>query len=211
MADHYYKSVFINCPFDAAYEPILRAMCFSIVLCGCIPRCALDRNDGADIRILAISRIIGECGWCIHDVSRVPTAPGELPRMNMPLELGIHLGARHFGDDQQSRKKALIMDSEYHRYDVTLSDISGQDPVIHQNDPQRAAVLVRDWLSDNRGRRQHPLPGGAAIWEDYCIFQSEIGRIARTYRLDTTQLTHSDFIRLIQEWLKSLPAGNILQ
>ena len=36
------KAVFINCPFDDGFKPILRAMVFTIISSGYYPRCALD-------------------------------------------------------------------------------------------------------------------------------------------------------------------------
>ena len=55
------KSVFINCPFDDGFKPILRSMVFTIIAAGFYPRCALDATDGADIRVGKIATMIGEC------------------------------------------------------------------------------------------------------------------------------------------------------
>jgi hypothetical protein len=41
--------------------------------------------------------MIGECDYGIHDLSRVEVDAGGIPRFNMPMELGLHLGARLFG------------------------------------------------------------------------------------------------------------------
>ena len=35
------RSVFVNCPFNSGYRPLLRAMYFTIQLCGYEPRCDL--------------------------------------------------------------------------------------------------------------------------------------------------------------------------
>lgn len=53
-------SVFINCPFDDAFEPILRAIVFAVIASGYHPRCALDATDGADVRLGKIAAMIGE-------------------------------------------------------------------------------------------------------------------------------------------------------
>ncbi len=42
----------------------------------------------------------------------------------MPMELGIHLGARLLGTARHRRKRALILEAKPHRYDAALSDIS---------------------------------------------------------------------------------------
>src|SRR5438552_15771037 len=39
------RSVFINCPFDKQFEPIMQAMLFCIVYLGLKPRIARERND----------------------------------------------------------------------------------------------------------------------------------------------------------------------
>ncbi len=87
------KAVFINCPFDDEFKPLLRAMVFAIIASGHYPRCALDKTDGAEVRVSKIAAMIGECDWGIHDLSRVQVGVGGLPRFNMPMELGL-LGQR---------------------------------------------------------------------------------------------------------------------
>ena len=54
MALSYQRSVFINCPFDDDYAPILRAIIFAVVDCGFAPRCALEALDASQIRIQKI-------------------------------------------------------------------------------------------------------------------------------------------------------------
>jgi hypothetical protein len=85
-------------------------MVFAIISSGYRPRCGLDESDGADIRVIKIARMIGECDWGIHDLSRVEVANG-MPRFNMAMELGLHLGARLFGKGRHCRKRALILDA----------------------------------------------------------------------------------------------------
>jgi hypothetical protein len=155
------KSVFINCPFDDSFRPILRAMVFTIISLNYTPRCALDASDGAEIRLSKIAQMIGQCNWGIHDLSRVELSQG-LPRFNMAMELGLHLGARFLGEGRHRRKRALILDAEPHRYDQTLSDISGQDIDVHHNQPDEAIRCVRDWLSSHQPPTSPPFPGADA-------------------------------------------------
>lgn len=197
------KAVFINCPFDDGFKPILRAMVFTIVSSSYHPRCALDATDGAEIRVGKIAAMIGECDWGIHDLSRIEVDDAG-PRFNMPMELGLHLGARLFGEGRQRRKRALILEAERHRYDATLSDISGQDIEVHGNDPDEAVRCVRNWLSDHRPRNAVPLPGVAAMQADYRLFQTEVGALLAARRLDPLdQLTHSDFLFAVRDWIAS--------
>jgi hypothetical protein len=93
------RPVFINCPFDNDYRPLFRAMIFTILRCGFKPRCALEVIDGAATRISKIEKLIEQCPLGIHDISRTELdVKSGLPRFNMPLELGLFLGAKRFGD-----------------------------------------------------------------------------------------------------------------
>jgi len=198
------KAVFINCPFDDGFRPIFRAMVFAIISSGYYPRCALDATDGAEIRVSKIAQMIGECDWGIHDLSRVEVDASGVPRFNMPLELGLHLGARLFGTGRHRRKRALILEARSHRYDAALSDISGQDIEVHSNDPNEAIRCVRNWLSEHRAPNEPPLPGPTAMLADYRSFQAEVGVLLAARRLDPLdELTHSDFLFAIRYWIAS--------
>jgi hypothetical protein len=198
------QSIFINCPFDGKYRPIFRAMVFTVIACGYHPRCAQDSNDGAEIRVTKIAKMIKECDWAIHDLSRVEVRRGELPRFNMPMELGLHLGARLFGSGRQTKKRALILEAEGHRYDKVLSDISGQDIEVHAKKIDQAIACVRNWLSDHRSVGAPPLPGPRALLKDYKRFQREVVTILKKHRLDPlNRLSHSDYLFAVRDWIQS--------
>jgi hypothetical protein len=109
--------VFINCPFDRGYRAILDGIVFAIYDLGFVARCALEDDDGGEIRLSKIERIIEECRFGIHDLSAVAIDPAtNLPRFNMPLELGLFLGCKRFGAPAQRKKKCLILDSDRYRY-----------------------------------------------------------------------------------------------
>jgi hypothetical protein len=121
-------SVFINCPFDPQYQPLFEAIVFCVSACGFVPRCTLELTDAAEVRIENIYRLIAQCNHSIHDISgtEVDDQPYQLPRFNMPLELGIFLGAKRFGG-RSSHKRCLIMDRAPYRYQRFISHIGGQD------------------------------------------------------------------------------------
>lgn len=54
----YSNSVFINCPFDQDYEPLLDSIIFTVYACGFIPRSALEEDDSSDMRLDKIVRLI---------------------------------------------------------------------------------------------------------------------------------------------------------
>ncbi len=85
--------------------------------------------------------------FSIHDLSRVELdSSSGLPRFNMPLELGADLALRLRGPARHRRRRVLVLDAAFHRYDQTLSDISGMDIEAHGNDPAQMIRAVRDWL-----------------------------------------------------------------
>jgi hypothetical protein len=176
-------------------------MAFTIIVSGYHPRSALDATDGAEMRVRKIAAMIGACDWAIHDLSRIEVDPGGVPRFNMPMELGLHLGARLFGAGRHRRKRALIIDTERHRYDAALSDISGQDIESHNNDPDQAIRCVRNWLSEHRPHDAPPLPGAGAMQADYRLFQPQVGALLEPRRLDPDDLTHSDFLFAVRDWI----------
>lgn len=80
------QSVFINCPFDEDYEPILQAILFCVIFLGFNPRIARERNDSAEVRIEKIAALIEASKFSIHDLSRAQAAKkGEYYRLNSTL------------------------------------------------------------------------------------------------------------------------------
>jgi uncharacterized protein YjiS (DUF1127 family) len=194
-------SVFINCPFDAEYQPVFEAIVFCVAACGFVPRCTLELTDAAEVRIHNIYQLVAECNHSIHDISRteVQDQPYQLPRFNMPLELGIFLGAKRFGG-RSSSKRCLIMDRAPYRYKRFISDIGGQDIKAHDRSTARAIRHVRDWLQAAPGRAA--IPGGATIWNKYRQFRRELPVIAEEAELAPAQLTFIDYLQLVINWLK---------
>lgn len=91
------RNVFVNCPFDEAYYPLLRPLLFTIIYVDLLPRIATERLDSGEARISKIIELIEESRYAIHDLSRIQAeAAGEFYRLNMPFELGIDVGCRLF-------------------------------------------------------------------------------------------------------------------
>ena len=53
-ADEFRANVFVNCPFDDRYQPLLRAIIFCILDLGFEPRIALERLDSGETRLTKI-------------------------------------------------------------------------------------------------------------------------------------------------------------
>lgn len=198
------KDVFINCPFDLPYKPIFNAIVFAVYDLGFRVRCALEIDDAGDTRLDKIIRIIGECRYGIHDISATELNPViNLPRFNMPLELGLYLGCKRYGPPAQRSKSVLIVDREQYRYRDFISDIAGQDIHSHGADPNRAIVEVRNWLASKAASKAGPLPGGAAIQEHYARFVATLPALCKASELDPNALTFSDLSSVVSKWLIS--------
>lgn len=143
------KNVFVNCPFDQQYLPLLRPLLFTIIYLKLKPRIALEVMDAGQARLDKIVGLIADSKFGVHDLSRIESAKaGELFRLNMPFELGLDFGCRLFGSGLQKSKRCLILESESYRYKAALSDLSGSDIESHGNEPYRVVGLVRNWLKN---------------------------------------------------------------
>lgn len=161
-------SVFINCPFDKDYEPILQAILFCIVYLGMTPRLATERCDSGENRLAKIISLIEQSKFSIHDLSRCEAkAKGEAYRLNMPFELGVDYGCRQYRRGMKG-KKFLILEEHDYRYRKALSDISGFDIEAHDGDYQKAVRKVRNWLVGETGLE---VGGPAKISAAYSDFQ----------------------------------------
>jgi hypothetical protein len=196
--------VFINCPFDPAYEPMFRGIVFAVRDLGFQVRCSLEVDDAAVVRTDKIQNIIEQSKFGIHDISAVALdAITGLPRFNMPLELGLFLGCKRFGKKAQHTKSCLILDDEPFRYRAFISDIAGQDIHAHGGEPERAITEVRNWLVTASGRKL--LPGGAKVIERYRKFRDDLpGLCARVHR-EPDALTFIDLSELIGIWMRANP------
>jgi hypothetical protein len=197
----YATDVFINCPFDTPYKPLFEAIVFAVFACGFRPRCALEVDDASEVRIEKIFKIIADCRYGIHDISRTEvTSASGLPRFNMPLELGMFLAAKRFGAGRQKRKVCLILDSTPYRYQQYISDIAGQDIQVHNNRAQDAITVVRNWLRSVS--RSTDLPGGSEIHRRFHLFAQELPALAEELKLQRDELTFNDSASIIYDWLR---------
>lgn len=114
MPDEKFENcVFINCPFDEEYEPILQAMLFCIVDLGLVPRLAKERNDSGEIRLHKIADLIRDSRYSIHDLSRSQARQkGEYFRLNMPFEYGVDWACRRWYGEGRDTKVFLILDAK---------------------------------------------------------------------------------------------------
>jgi hypothetical protein len=198
----YKQSIFINCPFDNAYKPLLHAATFTVIWCGFVPRCAMEREDSSEPRFEKILNMIEECQYGIHDLSRIELDRG-FPRFNMPLELGLFLGAKRFGRLAQDRKSCLVFERKPNDYDKFISDMSGRDPRPHENKPELVVAAIRNWLSS--AARRKSIPGSHKISSAYVRFGKWLPGKCKSEGLLARKLTWLEFADLAKEWSKGNP------
>jgi uncharacterized protein YjiS (DUF1127 family) len=185
-------NVLVNCPFDDNYKPLFEAIYFTVAACGYSVRCALEEDDASEIRFSKLCRLIAECPRSVHDLSRTQLSDIGLSRFNMPFELGLMMGAKHFGGKRHQSKSALVMVSESYKLPAYLSDSSGSDPHAHGGQPSKIIEIVRRYLHSRP--LGAPLPGAQHIADSPLAFQTELPKMAGELNIELAEVdAYSDY------------------
>jgi hypothetical protein len=122
------SSVFLNVPYDAAFENLLLAYIAAISATD-FPHATLEIPFGQR-RLDRVLTLIHQSQYSIHDLSRVqldrktPTTP----RFNMPFELGLTVALERTAHPDHSW---IVCETARRRINKSLSDLDGTDPYIH--------------------------------------------------------------------------------
>ena len=195
-------NVFINCPFDDDYRPMLKALVFTLLYLELEPQLS-QTISSSTIRINQIKQHIRNSKYGIHDLSRSRAMKkNELPRFNMPYELGLDIGCCEYGGKRYSEKKALILETERFHYHKVMSDISGQDIENHNDDPKILIQKVRNWISTNLSEKI--ISGQSEIWVVYNQFNASlITNLSSTYTVtDLEEMPIGDYIKYAKDWIR---------
>jgi hypothetical protein len=167
----YNRNVFVNCPLDEDYLPLLHPLVFTIITIGFTPRVAVEKLDSGQPRIMKICRLIGQCRFGIHDLSRIRASKrGEIFRLNMPFELGLDIGARVYNPRKHRSKRSLILEKEKYRFQAAISDLSNSDIKHHDGDPATIVRAVRNWFAENGVKG---IPSASSIWYSFNDFMTD--------------------------------------
>lgn len=199
----YNDFVFINCPFDKEYMPILHAIIYTVYRCGFFPTTALTEDDASDFRLEKIIRLIQKCKYGVHDISRTESNENGFPRFNMPFELGLFFGAKRFGTNEQKAKIGLVFEKNKYSYLQCISDLNGIDTKAHNNDPIIAIRKVRDWL--NTASKRTSLPHYRTIQNEYAQFQNKLVKFAARTGFDVDDISIPDFCASVEERISKIP------
>jgi hypothetical protein len=201
IAPSFERSVFINCPFDEDFAPMLQALAFCVIDLGFVPRLAPENSDNAANRLDRIRQLVEGSRFGIHDLSRCKASVAdEYARMNMPFELGIDHGAARFGKGRLATKRILILEQSRFDYQKCLSDIAGWDIETHDGNYLKLIRKVRNWLVRQNGSEQI---GAAKIEIDYATFQAwyfERELSIGSSEKDILEYPTMDMIKAMQDW-----------
>jgi len=196
------RSVFINCPFDEEFAPILQAIAFCVTYLGYFPRLAPENQDNSAARLGRIVELVQGSKYGIHDLSRCKaTAVDEYARMNMPFELGLDHACRLYGVGPAAQKAMLVLEHARYDYQKALSDIAGWDIRAHDGDPVQAVRHVRSWLV---AQASAPRIGPALIQGKYLLFQEwyfERELAAGSSEEDIRAYPTHEMVSAMREWM----------
>ncbi len=132
------ESVFLNIPYDHAFEELYLAYIVGLTQLGFRVHAALAiPNQG---RLATIIGLIEQSKFSVHDLSRVEVSRG-VPRFNMPVELGLALYRSHV---TKGKHRVFIFESKAHRAQRSTSDVNGIDPQIHRGTPKGLMSALRN-------------------------------------------------------------------
>jgi hypothetical protein len=122
-------SVFLNVPYDAAFENLLLAYIAAVSAYGFSPRATLEIPFGQR-RLDRILTLIRQSQYSIQDLSRVQLdrKPPRTPRFNMPFELGLTIALERTAHPDHSW---IVCETVLRRVNKSLSDLDGTDVYIH--------------------------------------------------------------------------------
>ncbi len=194
-------TVFINCPFDEAYTPLLRGIIFSFLRFGIDTSIALDDTNCISNRLDKIVAGILSSDISVHDLSRIKSKKkNEYYRLNMPFELGVDYGAELA---RKRGKKILVLEDAKYSYQKGLSDCSGIDVFTHKHKPEILVRIIRDWLVNN-GLTSIRIAAGR-VWSEYLSCWAYIYEklIARGYsEAETRDIPINEYRELVEKWMR---------
>jgi hypothetical protein len=165
------ESVFLNVPYDEAFEGLYLAYLAALPFFGLIPRAALEITESRH-RLEKIIDLIESCPYSLHDLSRVQLdrKPPPTPRFNMPFELGIAVATARIGHSH----RWFVLEEKSFRLQKSLSDLNGIDPFIHHARPIEVLTQICNIFTHVGGQPSMP-----RIWQAYCDLETLVPELKR--------------------------------
>lgn len=192
-------AIFINCPFDSKYKPMLRAMLFVARFYGLEIKIASTDTDSKSNRLERIIELMKEAKYSIHDLSKLRSEKKkEYYRMNMPFELGLDYG---LGGNE---KVFLIFEDEAYKLKIALSDINGWDVRPHYNKPEQLILEFRKWIVANKElSAEKKALSSTDIWYIYNDFYGRFSDFMTLHRMKEEEISVSEYIIHVDNFLAS--------
>lgn len=193
------EAIFINCPFDEDYRPLLNVLLFSIRYYNLKPLISSLDSDAIQNRLSKIEKMVKSSQYSIHDLSRMKsTRANEYYRMNMPFELGMDYGMCG------PQKKFLIFESEPHSIAPALSDINGWDIFYHKSDAQKLLEQLRKWIvaNDSNLDERMKVMSSEDLWFFYNDFQTILGKFKKSHHFKESEISIKEYIGQIDKYLR---------
>lgn len=143
------EGVFINCPFDDAYQPVHHAIVMTVIACGFEPRSALETETASVPRMQRISQALTDSRYSVHDLTRVYGDPGHdnLARFNMPFEFGMAFQHTESTGGPGVKHDWLVLVPHEHRHAEFISDLAAYDLKAHDGTPKSVIPACMSWLA----------------------------------------------------------------
>jgi hypothetical protein len=178
------QQVFLNYPYDDAYETFSAALSFGVFAAGLVPLSARDITTPDTVRLQNIAHAISNCRYSAHDLSR---AHGEgvesLARMNMPLELGMAF--YHALSSQYSEHRGAFLVPTANLVHKFASDLAGLDPICYGDNDTKLVVGVYEWLRNvvpNAYFSAQPTPQVVEAYEEFIALSMLIAGVGTAQR-----------------------------
>ncbi len=186
--------VFLNVPYDAAYEKVLVAITAALIALGRDPQLTFQVPDGGQGRLRRIFDLLKSCPVSIHDLSAV----GLPVRFNMPFELGLACALK----EQTGSHDFLVLERKRHRLDRTLSDLKGIDPKIHGGSARAAIAAILEVLERPSGN-----PTAKQVWELYGRLRRILPALKQDHGRDSIfgSRVYGDLVSL--GWIEAISLG----
>jgi hypothetical protein len=163
--------VFLNVPYDSAFENLYLAYIAGLSAFGLTPRATLEIPTSSR-RLERILKLIERCDHSIHDLSRVQldAKSPRVPRFNMPFELGLAVAR----EVRKGGENWYVCETVPHRINKSLSDLNGTDVRIHRGTVRGVLGALCDMFV--RKTRQ---PSVQEMYRTYLRLRRNLPRIMR--------------------------------
>lgn len=193
--------VFFNFSFTEEYKPIMRSIVYTLYRCGFTPITAFSENNAATLRLNKLARLIKECPHSIHDISYTELDPkSNLPRFNMPFELGIFYGLVYYDNASGQKVNAVVLDKADYNYQKFLSDLNGIDIKVHKNDEFVAIEKIIEWLF----AEIKTIPSPEKVKAEYRLYLKIFPHLAELHGYDKEKIHFNHYCYLTEDFIKGL-------